>query len=136
MFSLAGRSRNDSLVRDLLLLSPSLHKAVIDLARLLASTSPAFAAYSTASGLLAVDLLFLASDYSEPWQASKPRETNTMLALRAIANLFATANGRKLLGGQKAGEVCRQLTRHDWMTLGKNTRIAAATIALKSVEIS
>ena len=79
-----------------------------------------------------INLLLLACDYTDPWQASKARETNTMLALRAIANLFATANGRKILANE-AGDVCRQLTRHDWMSLGKNTRIAAATILLKYV---
>lgn len=103
---------------------------MIDLARVLAATSPAFASHVSASGTNTIDLLLLACDYTEPWQASKTRETNTMLALRAIANLFATANGRKLLAA-KAGDICRQLTRHDWMSLGKNTRVAAATIILK-----
>jgi len=98
---------------------------IIDIARCLAAISPAFGATSTAP-----PALLQACDWSKPWTASKARETNTLLALRALANMFLTTNGRKTLSSELAGELLRSLkTGRRWSELGPR-KMPLATIAL------
>ena len=70
---------------------------MLDLVRILASVSPSLAAYRSPSGASIVQVALAAADWSKPWVASKERETNTMLAFRALANLFSTSNGKEAL---------------------------------------
>jgi len=74
---------------------------------------------------------FAACEWDSPWQASKPRETNTLLALRGIANLFLTANGRDVLA-KNAGDVLAKLKQRKWEELGAR-KVPFITIALKWV---
>ncbi|KIR59591.1 phospholipase A-2-activating protein [Cryptococcus bacillisporus CA1873] len=99
---------------------------LIDLARVLAATSPAFA-------LSPPHPFFIAASLSLPFPdpPSKSRETNTLLALRAIANLFVTANGRMMLSTEDvAKDILTNVGRVEWGKVGKNVRIAGATIVL------
>lgn len=59
-------------------------------------------------------------------------ETNSMLALRAVANAFLTVGGRKLVTEQ-AVEVLGALKRKGPKGLNKNGKVALATVVLKSV---
>jgi len=67
---------------------------VIDLLRLvLASNSSSFKA--TADKIAVLDALFTTLENETPWEVPlpKPRETNLLLVLRAIANMFQASNG-------------------------------------------
>lgn len=100
---------------------------VIDLARVLAATSPAFA-------LSPPHPFFIAASLSLPFPdpPSKSRETNILLALRAIANLFVTANGRMMLSTEDVTkDILTNIGRVEWGKVGKNVRIAGATIVLQ-----
>ncbi|ORX35613.1 PLAA family ubiquitin binding-domain-containing protein [Kockovaella imperatae] len=85
---------------------------LIDIARCLAALSPAFGTCSTAPSKL-----LESCDWSSPWSASKSRETNTLLALRALVNMFLTANGRRTMG-QSAEQVLVALRERKWDDLG------------------
>lgn len=100
---------------------------VIDLARVLAATSPAFS-------LSPPHPFFIAASLSLPFPdpPSKSRETNILLALRAIANLFVTANGRMMLSTEDVTkDILTNIGRVEWSKVGKNVRIAGATIVLQ-----
>ena len=97
---------------------------VIDLARCLAATSPAFG-----STLTAPTAFLQACDWAQPWQTTKPRETNTLLALRGMANMFLTANGRRTMCNM-AEETLKTLAGgRTWEELGAR-KLPFATIAL------
>lgn len=71
---------------------------VLDLARILAPISPSLAAYRSASDASIFDVVLAAAEWNaSPWQVTKEREINTMLAFRMVANLFFTANGCEAL---------------------------------------
>jgi hypothetical protein len=86
--------------------------AVLDLVRILASISPALGAYRSSSGSSIVQIALSAADWSNPWAASKERETNTMLAMRALANLFSTRNGKEALLAEPGCEEVSHSMRH------------------------
>lgn len=44
-----------------------------------------------------IEVLLAAAEWRSAWTATKERETNTLLALRALANLFGTKNGKLLM---------------------------------------
>lgn len=96
---------------------------VIDIARYLASVSTAFGNERT------VKTFLTASEWDKPWQAGKPRETNTLLALRGLANLFSTATGRELMA-KNAGEILAKLKERAWAELGPR-KLPFTTILLK-----
>lgn len=74
-----------------------LRLTALDLVRLLASVSPALAAYRSPSSSTIVQVVLAAAEWNKPWEATKERETNTMLAFRVLANLFSTKNGKQAL---------------------------------------
>ena len=96
---------------------------MIDLARFLAAISPAFGTEGT------LKTFFAACEWDAPWQAAKPRETNTLLALRGIANMFLTANGRDVMA-KNTSEVFAKLKLRKWEELGAR-KVPLITIALK-----
>ena len=98
---------------------------MIDLARYLAAISPAFGTAET------LNAFFDACEWNSPWQATKSRETNTLLALRGIANLFLTANGRDIMA-KNAADVLGRLKQRKWEELGAR-KVPFITIALKWV---
>ncbi|WVF71170.1 hypothetical protein IAT40_005968 [Kwoniella sp. CBS 6097] len=98
---------------------------LIDLARCLAPISPVFGATSPAP-----QAFIEACSLTAPWVSSKPRETNTLLSLRGIANLFSTANGRATLSQEDVVEnIVGALGGLDWNVLGAK-KVVVATIAL------
>ncbi|ORY26315.1 putative phospholipase A-2-activating protein [Naematelia encephala] len=98
---------------------------LIDVARCLAAISPAIGSISSAP-----QQLLAAAAWDTPWQATKPRETNTLLALRGIANLFLTANGRRTMGGEAAGALLSTLrSGRQWSEVGAR-KLPLVTIAL------
>lgn len=104
---------------------------MLDLARALSATSNAFGGEAG----VAIQLLQLCgiAEGAAP-VAEKTKDTNVMLVIRALANLFATPNGRA--GMSDAGsEVLSALGSRSWAELGKG-RQAAATVALKYVPSS
>lgn len=70
-----------------------------------------------------------ASEWDKPWQAGKPRETNTLLALRGLANLFSTTTGREAMA-KNAGEILSKLKQRQWSELGLR-KLPFTTILLK-----
>jgi phospholipase A-2-activating protein len=102
---------------------------VIDLARCLAALSPSFAATPS----LATDFLTSANWGQDPSPAeTKARETNTLLALRGISNLFNTKPGRASLV-RDAKAVLAGMGQGRWESGagGGKWKVAAATVALK-----
>lgn len=85
----------------------TLSSQVIDLCRVLCASSGALAAYSSPTGQTLVELLLQASAFDTDWPAggSKTRDINTMLAVRAFANLTKTEAGKKSLTGDRLTEV-------------------------------
>ncbi|WWC62195.1 uncharacterized protein I303_104790 [Kwoniella dejecticola CBS 10117] len=98
---------------------------LIDLARCLAAISPLFG--STPS---VPQVLIEACGLNTPWQSSKSRETNTLLSLRGLANLFSTANGRSTISNsENAQSVLGVLSGFEWADWG-NRKVVVSTIAL------
>jgi phospholipase A-2-activating protein len=98
---------------------------VLDLARVLATVSPSFGATCTP------DALLTACEWSLPYSASKIKDTNTLLALRAFANLFLSPAGRKNMQGMKVDEWLQALRRErSWEEVGAR-KLPYTTIALK-----
>ncbi|EIW66002.1 hypothetical protein TREMEDRAFT_41188 [Tremella mesenterica DSM 1558] len=94
---------------------------LIDIARCLAAVSPIF-------GHIPPSTFLTACAWSDPWQSVKSRETNTLLSLRGIANMFNTANGRASLV-KDAEEILGKLRERKWEEVG-NRKLPLATIAL------
>lgn len=70
--------------------------------------------------------LLAACDWDSEWESTKPRETNTMLVARALANAPQSVTS----------EILRDLSsRHSFDAFNKNTRVAFASVALKWVHI-
>ncbi|WVR06773.1 hypothetical protein IAU60_003808 [Kwoniella sp. DSM 27419] len=98
---------------------------LIDLARCLALISPRFGAVSAAP-----TAFINACDLTSPWIPGKPRETNTLLSLRGLANLFATSNGRRsMVREDTIDAVLDALVALDWSPLGAR-KVVVATVAL------
>ncbi|TYJ54476.1 hypothetical protein B9479_004895 [Cryptococcus floricola] len=96
-----------------------------DLLRALSATSPATSALSPA-----VFTQTLQASSGAP-ALSKPQDTNLLLALRALANKINTASGRGVLNQEPVGQqVLAALGAISWQGVGKNSRVAAATVAL------
>ena len=99
---------------------------VLDLLRLVCAYSPgAFAGQG--EGLRLFRALLTAADWTSDWAAplSKTRETNTLLALRAVANAAQWAKE------EWVAPVLAELTKARYAALGKNHRVALATIVFK-----
>ncbi|WWC69902.1 uncharacterized protein I206_103845 [Kwoniella pini CBS 10737] len=98
---------------------------LIDLARCLAPISPLFGSSPSAP-----KVFIEACALDTPWQSSKARETNTLLSLRGLANLFSTANGRSTISeAENAKSVLSILSGFDWSIWGVR-KVVVATIAL------
>lgn len=99
---------------------------MLDLARALSATSNAFGGEAG----VAIQLLQLCglADGAAP-AAEKTKDTNVMLVLRALANMFATPNGRAGIS-DSGSDVLSTLSSRPWAEIGKG-RQAAATVALK-----
>ncbi|WWC89009.1 uncharacterized protein L201_003926 [Kwoniella dendrophila CBS 6074] len=98
---------------------------LIDLARCLAPISPAFG-----SSTQAPKALIEACGLNTPWTPGKSRETNTLLSLRGLANLFSTANGRTTIAQNDNVEgVVTALKNVQWSNWGAR-KVVVATIAL------
>lgn len=110
------------------------------------------AEFTTEHDLSIIDSLLGCCEWAAEWQDSRARETNTMLVMRAIANLPATASGRRVVAEARTQEVsgpCHPVLLRQRLTnvsaqllgylasqqsfenLNKNTRVAMSTIALK-----
>ncbi|KAL7422039.1 hypothetical protein Q5752_003812 [Cryptotrichosporon argae] len=106
---------------DLVLRYPEAQRfPLIDLARVLALSPPLAALPSVPS------LLLQSANWSEPYTPTKARDTNTLLALRAVANLFSSKEGLKQ--AEEAAGVLIEL-RREWVEVGK-AKVVVATITL------
>lgn len=100
---------------------------VIDLARALAATSPTFAS----TPALAQSFLKWCN-WGAAISGDKQKDTNTLLALRGISNMFATKLGRRAISDiAVAGEVLRRLKDEGRWGEGGKWKMPAATVALK-----
>ncbi|WVW84162.1 hypothetical protein I302_106192 [Kwoniella bestiolae CBS 10118] len=98
---------------------------LIDLSRCLAALSPLFGSSPSAP-----DALIKACALDTPWSPGKTRETNTLLSLRGLANLFVTANGRQTISQPQTVESISSVLRGlEWNSWG-NRKVVVATIAL------
>ncbi|WVQ77835.1 hypothetical protein IAR50_007530 [Cryptococcus sp. DSM 104548] len=96
---------------------------LLDLLRVLSATSPASSALSP--------VIFTQVLQASSGALSKPQETNLLLTLRALANKFNNATGRAVLNQEATGqEVLSALDGIAWQGVGKNGRVAAATVLL------
>lgn len=96
--------------------------------RAAALLSPALGSSASAT----TDLL-RAGGWGEPWTATKPRSTNQLLALRALANLFSTPEGRKVMAAAAENGLLVELVKgRRWAEIG-TAKQPLATIALKYV---
>jgi phospholipase A-2-activating protein len=84
---------------------------VLDLCRVLCASSAALASYQSPSGQGLVEVLLQACAFESDWPSAtnKTRDTNTMLVIRALANLTKTEAGRKSLAGDRLSEVSTAL---------------------------
>lgn len=96
---------------------------MLDLLRCLAAISPGLGALPSPPRLFAV------CDWDASTPSDKTRDTNSILVLRALANLFCTKQGRGTMEKQ-AGEVLARLKAREWAKVGKG-KLPASTIALK-----
>jgi len=89
---------------------------------------------SAAAASSAAETALNAAEWTQAWPesdeaAAKARDTNSMLALRTLANLLSTKGGRDGLEPE-AVKLLDKLRTSNYAHLGKNGRIALATIAL------
>lgn len=121
------------IVADVLARWPSLQRfPVVDLLRLLIAYSPnTFEAPVTSQKV--IDALFEASEWkSTPWPSPLPkhRETNVLLTLRALANLFQVSSQWKVVGtGPWVPSLFTTLAAGPYTQLTKAQKVALATIA-------
>ncbi|KAI5477830.1 phospholipase A-2-activating protein [Pseudohyphozyma bogoriensis] len=98
---------------------PSAHQFPgLDLVRIISVYSPVHESIPT--------LLEVIQNTSGP---TKEQETNTMLAFRALANIFASPSGKSLMTDE-AVEIVGTLKRRGFVGVSKNGKIAIATVAL------
>lgn len=99
---------------------------VIDLSRLLAGFCPK--AFST-PGLTEtfLETLLKASEWNSPWTLplSKPRDTNTLLMLRTLANVFQEGSP---VNDAWLSQLLENLSQAPYAVLSKNLRVALATV--------
>lgn len=99
---------------------------MIDLLRAVALLSPALGSTPATP----IDLL-QAAGWGEPFNASKPGATNQLLAMRALANLFNTAQGRAVMAAAGQAGVLTELRKgRKWAEVG-TAKQPLATVALK-----
>jgi phospholipase A-2-activating protein len=98
---------------------------VIDIARSLAAVSPALGSFAQVP-----QTLLSACNWQDQHEASKTRDTNTLLALRALANLFLTDTGRKGMCGGAEGILGELSMGKKWDAIGAR-KVPLVTIALK-----
>jgi phospholipase A-2-activating protein len=98
---------------------------VIDLSRLVIGFSPD--AYGARRKLL--DALFVAAEWDLPWEAPlpKPRETNILLTLKALANVFQAG----VTLGDELGWILSRLEKAPYEVLGKTQWSAYASVLFK-----
>lgn len=111
--------------------------AVIDLARLVCGYCPdAYTDPSTAAHFLTSVLH--AAEWDAPWEAGggetlmpmpKYRETNVLLALRALVNAFQECTA--ISAGTCIGMVLKDLARAPYGVLVRNHRVVLATFLFK-----
>lgn len=103
-----------------------LTQTVIDLLRVLALLSPAFGGISSAPG----DLL-QAAGWGAQLSTAKMAPTNQVLAMRTLANLFLTGNGRQtMLAVAEQGFLLELVKGRKWAEVG-TAKQPLATVALK-----
>lgn len=130
----AALSQKDvDIITDVLARWPSLQRfPVVDSIRLLIAYSPATFEHPATSQKL-IDALFEASEWKEtPWPSPLPkhRETNVLLTLRALSNLFQVSSGWKVTGtGPWVPGLFTTLAAGPYNELTKNQKVALATIA-------
>ncbi|KAJ1308758.1 hypothetical protein OPQ81_004449 [Rhizoctonia solani] len=120
------------IIADVLARWPSLQRfPVVDLLRLLIAYSPnTFEAPQTSQKL--IDALFEASEWKyEPWPAPLPkhRETNILLTLRALSNLFQVSSHKVVGTGPWVAGLFTTLATGPYSVLTKTQKVALATIA-------
>ncbi|QRV87354.1 ubiquitin homeostasis protein lub1 [Ceratobasidium sp. AG-Ba] len=120
------------IISDVLARWPSLQRfPVVDLIRLLIAYSPTTFEHSATSQKL-IDALFEASEWKEkPWPSPLPkhRETNVLLTLRALSNLFQVSSQWKVTGtGPWVSSLFKTLAEGPYNDLTKNQKVALATI--------
>ncbi|KAB5595461.1 Phospholipase A-2-activating protein [Ceratobasidium theobromae] len=120
------------IISDVLARWPSLQRfPVVDLIRLLIAYSPnTFESPQTSQKL--IDALFEASEWtSGPWPTPLPkhRETNVLLTLRAIANLFQVSSHKVVGTGPWVAKLFTVLSSGPYSVFTKTQKIALATIA-------
>ncbi|CCO26384.1 Ubiquitin homeostasis protein lub1 [Rhizoctonia solani AG-1 IB] len=120
------------IIADVLARWPSLQRfPVVDLIRLLIAYSPnTFEAPQTSQKV--IDALFEASEWkSEPWPSPLPkhRETNVLLTLRALSNLFQVGPHKIVGTGPWVPGLFQTLAAGPYSVLTKTQKVALATIA-------
>lgn len=120
------------IITDVLARWPSLQRfPVVDLIRLLIAYSPnTFEAPQTSQKV--IDALFEASEWnSVPWPSPLPkhRETNVLLTLRALSNLFQVGSHRVIGTGPWVPGLFTTLATAPYTALTKTQKVALATIA-------
>ncbi|KIJ24953.1 hypothetical protein M422DRAFT_274174 [Sphaerobolus stellatus SS14] len=103
---------------------------VIDLARLLSAFYPA-AYQEPGQGGAFFNSLLNAAEWSEPWVSPLPktRETNTLLALRAVANGLQVPQGAVVPIPDWVGPIFKRLVQVPYESLVPQHRVVLATIA-------
>ena len=97
----------------------------MDIVRCLAALSPHF---STTTNLLTT--ILSAAEWSRKINGERAADTNTLLAIRALANLFTTELGRELMVPACKGLLEELEAKGDWEGKGK-WKGPVATIGLK-----
>ncbi|CAE6490551.1 unnamed protein product [Rhizoctonia solani] len=119
------------IIADVLARWPSLQRfPVVDLLRLLIAYSPnTFEAPQTSQKL--IDALFEASEWGVPWPSPLPkhRETNVLLTLRALSNLFQVSSNKVVGTGPWVPGLFTTLATGPYSLLTKTQKVALATIA-------
>ncbi|KAF9520013.1 hypothetical protein BS47DRAFT_1370545 [Hydnum rufescens UP504] len=112
---------------------------VLDLARLISAYAP-LSVTSASSGMAFVQTLLLSSGWSDtPWPTPVPKytETNILLALRGIANLYQVKADGSVVGLGDWNKFClklfEELLKPALTPLVKNQWVALGTIVLKYI---
>ena len=105
-------------------------RLVIDLGRLIMGFCP-FAYSDPAVAAQFFSSLLKAAEWDSPWEAPVPRtrETNVLLALRALANAFNEGTSPGL--GPWVSTLLGEIGRAPYEMLSKSHRVALATLLFK-----
>ena len=105
---------------------PASRFPALDLLRLVAASIPTIATYTTSTGSNIIDILESSASFSD-----SDRPNNSMFAVRALANLFETKQGKELADENfnKVHRLVKQaVSVHGGMASNRNLTVAVATL--------